>query len=106
MPVFDVRLEAQDGSGHYRHSAIQAADADEARATLEGREREYEMYRLDTAEIGELEREHGSDVIAEALEAPKEAKMPAGLPANVRAKLAIHRQSKPYKIVSVKERVS
>lgn len=106
MPLYDVRLEAADGSGHFRNSTIAADSEKEARDTLEAREREYELYRLDTAEIAALEETYGKALIQKALALPKEAKLSehVDLPSNVRTTLVLHRQPKPYKIVSLKAR--
>jgi len=115
MPVYEFRLDAQDGSGHFRSGRIAADTEDEARATLQMRELEYQLTALDTDELAELEKLYGAllrddlglDEDASGIDAvlalPKEAKMPASLPPAVRAKLALHRQQKPYKLSKLSE---
>lgn len=109
MPVYAFRLEAQDGSGHFRRGRIAADSEDEARETLEGREYEYALTALTTDEIAELVIGYGLGV-EEALELPPEGKISEvtdeqgrPLPPVVRAKLATHRQADPYKLVELEE---
>lgn len=91
MPKFVARLEAQDGSGHYRRSVIEADSKEEARTVLEEREETYALYRLTTDELADLESKEGA--------------LPEGarLPGRERSQLALHRQEKPYKLVSLTE---
>lgn len=94
MPKYVARLEAQDGSGHYRRSAIQADTVEEARAILEQREQKYASFQLNPADLDELEA--------------KEAALPEGarLAGKERAQLAFHRQALPYTLVSIEEEVA
>jgi hypothetical protein len=108
MPLYEFRLEAQDGSGHFRQGTIEADTKDVAQATLEMRELEYTLYRLGDDpnwDQAAAEALHGADTLDAALALPKGEKMPAHLPPKVRAKLALHRQAKPYKIVKLTERM-
>ena len=47
MPIFSFRLDAQDGSGHFRSGRIEAASAEVARAALEEREARHVAFRMD-----------------------------------------------------------
>ena len=83
MPKFIARLEAQDDSGHFRRVAIEADSKEQAKDQLERREMEYVLFGLTTDDLAEAEKDPGT-------------------PRN-RAALALHNQTKPYKLVSVKE---
>jgi type II secretory pathway component PulF len=91
MPKFVARLEAQDGSGHYRRSVIMADSKQEARNILEQRETRNAYYRLTTDELSALET--------------KEKKLKEGerLAGKERSQLTLHRQAEPYKLVSLEE---
>lgn len=84
MPKFIARLEAQDGSGHFRRVRIFADSETAARVFLESRELRSAGFQLDDAELAKLEakdRLSGGD----------------------RAKLALHNQEQPYVLVSLEE---
>ena len=83
MPKFIARLEAQDDSGHFRRVALVADSKEEAKDQLERRELEYALFRLDQNELAEAEKD------------PETSRN--------KANLAIHNQSQPFKIVSLKE---
>ncbi len=103
MKVFEFRLEAQDDSGHFRQGTVEAENKSAATEWLLNREDEYALYRLDTDELSGLESKE-SDHRA-SLEAAgtltTQTKLLAG---RERAMLALHRQEKPYKLVSLSER--
>lgn len=88
MPRYYARLEATDGSGHFRFISIHSPSEEEARAVLERREQTFAAFRLDTEELAECER-----LIAEAEAEGKAA------PPDVRSKLALHNQAEPYELV-------
>ena len=46
MPIFRVHLEAQDGSGHFRRTTLEAEDAAQARALCERAELKKVLYEL------------------------------------------------------------
>lgn len=103
MKLFQFRLEAQDGSGHFRRGTIEAESKDQARAILEEREQVSALYRLDTDELSELEAKeaaHRADLEAKGALTPQ-TKLLAG---RERAQLALHRQEQPYKLTSLSER--
>lgn len=87
MPKYIARLEAQDGSGHYRRVAISAASEDAAREFLIGREQRYTAFQLDDAELAKIEK--------------REEKGP--LTGTDRANIVLHRQEQPYELVSLVE---
>lgn len=91
MPKFVARLEAQDGSGHFRRVTGIFDTEQEFRDLLESRENGYAAYRLDTEELADLEA--------------REAALEEGqkLSALERSKLALHRQADPYVLVSIDE---
>lgn len=92
MPKFRFRLEAQDDSGHYREGTGVFDSEAEARAYLEQKEQGAAAYRLDTDELKEAEKA-AKDAASNGVAAP----------GNVRAKLALHRQAEPYKLVKLEE---
>lgn len=80
---FAFRLEAQDGSGHFRQGAIAASSREEAKSWLEQREQEYAFYRLDSDELADAQADPGT--------------------AANRSRLALHEQAKPYKLVKLEK---
>jgi hypothetical protein len=111
VPVYEARLEAQDESGEFRVSTIQCHSKGEAFETLLSREEDYELFRLDRAEIDQLAAEYGpvvEEILAgDTFTRPGEAALahvpPVTLPPTVSARLALHQQTLPYKLVSLKE---
>lgn len=93
MKLFRVRLEAQDDSGHYRETDIQAPDTDTAQAWCEQHERKLAAFTLSDAEVQKLEKLE---------QKPGHPRLGQLAGAN-RAHLIAHRQQEPYKVVSVKE---
>jgi len=103
MPSYEFRLEAQDESGHFRRGTVEAVSKEEAQRFLLEREEVYALTRLDTEELAELEAKeeaHRADLESKGL-LDSQTRLLAG---KERADLAIHRQEKPYKLVSLKER--
>lgn len=96
MPLFRFRLEATDGAKtaagtpHYREGTTEAATKEEARLWLEQCERDYAAFQ--SPDIDDLTERESLAQAAGAILPPKE-----------RAHLAIHRQTKPYKLVSLEE---
>jgi hypothetical protein len=120
--IYEFRLEATDGSGHFRQGAINADSEHEARVTLEYRELVNTRYRIDQDEFaaiaarrfpapdnataGELKAidKRRAD-LAEALAADGiTADGYAQLAGNDRAKVAFHHQPSPYELVRLAER--
>lgn len=109
MPIFEFRLEAQDDSGHFRSGTGEYESKEIAREFLEGREAKFVGFELN----GELEKElletYGVKSIGELpqaapVAATEEEKQPfRELKVNHRAWLNLHRQGKPYKLVSLRE---
>jgi len=56
MKKFVARLEAQDGSGHFRRVAVFSESLEEAKRFLEDRERGYARFKLSDEEKAEIER--------------------------------------------------
>lgn len=109
MPKFAIRLESPDlvneaGDPHFREVRLSADDESAAVARCEQKERELAAHQYDTNDEAAQERgEEASEVTRwERIEADCEA---AGepVPKNIRARLATHRQTKPYEVVSVEE---
>ena len=88
MPVFRYRMEDPD-SNHFRTGSIVAASKEEAAMLLEMREPRKVLYRL-----GEEDLEAFADRIARG----------DRLRGADRAHFAIHKQERPYKLVSLEER--
>ena len=82
MPLYRFRLQAQD-SENYRQGTTEAESKEAAHEYLVQREERYVFYRLDTAEMAEVEAEPDT-------------------PRN-RARRAIHAQVQPYELVSLEE---
>jgi len=114
MPVFRFRLEAQDGSGHYRQGAGEFASKEEATRYLEFREARYVHYRAPLEELTETDELCNRLRVAHNLPAfPKGAGLEdkakvlkaAGvtLATKTRAHLAMDAQEKPYKLVKLEQ---
>lgn len=127
MPRYEVRLEAQDGSGHFRLTRIDAPTKQAAKRVCERRELEMVLWEIPDDRIVDLLQRAGVDVpkadgggpptreqLVAALEQfPKPAKLSASreekrvfldsLSQGDRAMLHTHFQEQPYKVVSVKE---
>jgi hypothetical protein len=107
MPLYQFRLEAQDGSGHFRQGTIAASSKEEAKLVLEERERDFAAFTLDDERVAELLQTHGADSLdalpkAAPLKATEEEKAEfRALPVRDRAHLNLHRQAKPYKLVKL-----
>lgn len=124
MQFFDFRLEAQDGSGHYREGTISIGEKDlevagaktakeAARILLERQEARKVAFQLGDEHVAELEappdqggygRPIGEllDLHPAPLKATEEEKAPfRALNVKHRAWLNLHRQEKPYKLVSL-----
>ena len=86
MPLFRFRLEAQDDSSHYRGGTISADNEATARDYLTNKEAAAVAYRLTTEELADAEAKEKDGLVD----------------AGTRARLASHRQAKPYKLVSLK----
>ncbi len=89
MPKWEVRLESpdmkrDDGKPHFRVLRFAAADEDAAREFAERKEMEHCVYRLPADEAHRLE-ERGPEHPGE------------------KGRLHSHYQSKPYRIVAVRE---
>ena len=109
MPLYSFRLEAQDGSGHFRQGTTEAESKDDARNWLELQELQKATFRLTDERAAELCDEYGADSVDELpkvpkLGAPQEAKAAfRAMTVRDRAHLNIHRQTKPYKLVKLEE---
>jgi hypothetical protein len=95
MPVYRVRLEAQD-SQHYRVTDIQAPDEATAEAWCVLREHKKVAFRLDDDEVAELEAKRAAG------EDPDDPTPPIG--GRDKGRLLTHEQRLPYKVVSVEEK--
>lgn len=109
MPRYEVRLEAQDGSGHFRVTRLMAEDEKAAQKACERKELELVLYQLSDADKAEILEATGAKTLAGV---PKAAKLDASdkekapfraLDPAHRARLAAHRQEEPFKVVSVTE---
>lgn len=97
MPRFRVHMESpdlkrDDGSPHIRVTTGVFDDKDAARAFCERQEMRIAAHEYPADELADLEQAE-ADAEANGVRAP----------AQVRMRLATHRQAKPYKVVSVKE---
>ena len=109
MPTFRFRLEAQDGSGHFRSGTTEAETRDAAKSFLEEREAQFVAFTLDDERAAELCKIYGVESVdelpspapASASEADKAAFRE--LAVRDRSHVNLHRQSKPYKLVSLVE---
>lgn len=111
MPKFAFRLEAQDGSGHYRVGSGVFDSEQEAREHLEQKERQIVDYRLTIEQVDELVAlalPEGDDkarvkLAKELVDKGLDADGFRGLPPRVRAAVATHQQAGPYKLVKLEE---
>lgn len=109
MALFRVRLEAQDGSGHFRQTTLEAADKAAAKRFCERGELRRVLYEMPEDLQAELCAKYDVQSIDDlprpgALGAPADERAPfRELDGNARARLQAHYQSEPYKIVKVEE---
>lgn len=114
MARYEVRLEAQDDSGHFRVTRLDAASKEEAKRTCERRELELVLYEITAdEEKALLERAADAGVKAKSIaDLPRPAALDAtdeekaafrALDGADRARLNAHHQEKPYEVVSVTE---
>lgn len=109
MPRYEVRLEAQDGSGHFRLTRLLAADADAARRHCERLELRNVLFELDAEQRHALLGKYEAGSLEElprpaAVDASLEEKQPfRALETQDRARLQAHFQELPYRVVSVEE---
>lgn len=97
MPKYRVRLESpdmmqDDGSPHCRVTTLTVADEDAARWVCEQKEAELCIHQYSSDDLAVLEQKE-----ADAEEAGER------LPGAIRGRLAAHRQTQPFEIVSVEE---
>lgn len=110
MPRYDVRLEAQDGSGHFRTTSVEAADKKEARQKIERNEYALAAFQLDAEQQRDLCDRYDAKSVDElpkpaARDASDEDKAPfRALEARDRGLLVSHWQEQPYKVVSIEAR--
>jgi hypothetical protein len=126
MPRYEVRLEAQDGTGHFRVTRLDAADKDDAKRQCERMELKRVLFELTDDQKHELLERYEVDVKATGPEGVLtsadlekgigELPIPAALDASAddkaefralavedRARLHTHFQSEPYEVVSVEK---
>lgn len=107
--LFDFRLEAQDGSGHFRQGRISANDRAEAKRVLEEREAAFAAFELPEERQAEIAEENGYESFDAIPKVPKmgssdeERAEFRSLPVRDRAHVNLHRQAKPYKLVKLEE---
>ncbi len=111
MERFVYRLDATDGSGHFRQGSIVSESADEARAALERREHAAAGYSL-REDDGKV-RQAFLDLIEQTMPGTTaktvESMLDDGLdfkgfeqlPPPVRAALATHAQATPYELAYI-----
>ena len=110
MELFEVRLEAQDGSGHFRITHLEAEDKAAAKRHCERLEFQKAGFELSQEQIDDLLARYevaSLDDLPKAapLSASAEEKAPfRALATQDRARLHAHFQEQPYKVVSVKKR--
>jgi hypothetical protein len=97
MPKFKVRLESPDqmrdnGEPHFRVTSLVADDEAAVRRAVERMEYRKAMYELPAGDLKDAEK-------AEKQAASENRRADA----QTRMRLAIHRQEKPYEVVSVEE---
>lgn len=109
MPIFRVHLDAQDGSGHFRKTSVEAADKAEARRIVERLELRRTLFELSADQRAELCARYGVESIDEL---PKAAPLSASdeekaafraLAPRERAWLHTHYQDAPYKVTKIEE---
>lgn len=109
MPRYEVRLEAQDGSGHFRVTRLEADNADAARRHCERLELRNVLFEIPEEQRVELCAKYGVDYLDElprpaALDADAAAKASfRALETDDRARLNAHYQEQPYLVASVEE---
>lgn len=113
MPLYEARLEATDGSGHFRVTRLQAADkktAERQVRRLELRRVLYEISDEDAAAILDRVEEASGKRPDSIDELPKAAPLDASdeqkaafraLDVADRARLHTHFQTEPYELVSI-----
>lgn len=92
MPRYEVRLESpdlarEDGTPHFRITRLDAPNGDEARVWCRRKEYELAGWQMPSAELEDAEHAEADD----------------SLTSQQRGRLAAHRQSEPYEVVSVTE---
>jgi hypothetical protein len=109
MPIFRFRLEAQNDSGHYRSGSINADTKEAAQLFLEEMERDRAAYQMPTDRQTELCDQYG---VAGIEDLPNAAPVDASedekalfrqLAVRDRSHLNLHRQEKPYKLVTLEQ---
>lgn len=109
MPLFRFRLEATDGSGHFRSGMTEAGSEDEARIQLGLREYQHAAYKLDPEREAVLLETYGVKTLEDLphpapVEASEEEKAEyRQLKGQHRTWLVIHRQQTPYELVELEE---
>lgn len=107
MPLFRVRLEAQDGSGHFRQTTGEWPDKAAAKRHCERMELKRVLYDMPAEMQAELCVRYGVESIddlpkAAPRTASEEDKQPfRELKPPERARLHAHFQSEPYKVTKV-----
>lgn len=109
MSRYEVRLEAPDGSGHFRVVRLDAADEHDARRQCERKELELVLFELPAEARADICKRHDVSSIDELPAAPpldaahEDNAAFRALPKEDRAHLHAHYQEKPYEVVSVTE---
>lgn len=109
MPAYSFRLEAPDGSGHFRVGTIYTDTEEEARALLEFREHRRAAFKMNEDQEAEVLANAGVDSIDDLPERadigapPEDSAAFRALPAAHRAWVATHRQAQPFDLVSLEE---
>lgn len=88
MPKFFARLEATDGSGHFRTITITSPSEEEARAAIMRREYRLAGFQLPADQLADFEAKEKAAAEADVVAPP-----------DVRSGLAVHRQQAPYELV-------
>jgi hypothetical protein len=101
MPLYEVRLEAQDGSGHYRKTTLLADTEEAASARCEESERAMVAFRIDPGKAAEILDGRPEKTIDEIDLDP--ANVRAQFAGAHRAWLLTHAQDTPYEVTSVTE---
>jgi len=109
VPIFSFRLEAKDGSGHFRQGRIEAPDETAARVILQKREFDRAVYQMPDELAAEICEAYGvksvDDLPSRApIGAPQEDSADfRTLEVRYRANLNIHRQAEPYELTDLEE---
>ena len=107
MPRFEVRLEAQDGSGHFRQTSGYFPDKKAAQRHCERMELRRALFTLDAEQAADLCERYGVTSVDELPKAAPRAASDAKkapfreLKPQDRSRLHAHYQEQPYKVVSV-----